>query len=78
MVAAGQYTGGPALEADQLAEYVIVDGLFDFIEEAIDGSAAALNITYDPSGYPAEAWIDYEVRLSDEERGFQIRTLSPV
>ena len=76
-VAAGAYPGGPELASDQLAEYRTVDGLFDFIEEAIDGRAVAINVTYDASGYPADAWIDYDERITDEERGFKVYSVDP-
>lgn len=74
-VDSGNLAGGPELVPDHLAEYRTVDGLFDFIDEAISQQAVGINVTYDPSGYPADVWIDYDERLADEERGFEVRSL---
>lgn len=77
-VETGNLTGGPELVPDHLAEYRTVNGLFDFIEDAIDRQAVGIDVTYDPSGYPADVWIDYDERLADEERGFQVHSIDMV
>jgi hypothetical protein len=52
-----------------------VPGLFDFIQDAIDRSAVAINVTYESSGYPQNVSIDYDLRLADDQRGFEIQSL---
>ncbi len=66
---------GAALNADRLAEYRTVEGLFDLIQAAIDDGAATIDVTYAARGYPAQVEIDYALRLSDDERGFVISSL---
>ncbi len=76
-VEAGAVTdSGAGLTSERLAEYQTVPELFDFIQDGIDQDAAEIRVTYAASGYPDEAWIDYEAQLADEERGFFIHSLS--
>lgn len=67
---------GAALTAEQLAEYMTVPELFDFIQDAIDQDAAEIRVSYASSGYPDEVWIDYVEQMADEERGFFIHALT--
>ena len=68
--------GGDALTSEQLVEYRTVPELFDFIQDAIDRDAVEIRVSYDTSGYPAEAWIDYDAGIADEERGFFVHSLT--
>jgi hypothetical protein len=44
-LASAAYPDGPPAPASQLAEYMTVPALFDFIQDAIDPSAVAINVT---------------------------------
>ncbi len=77
-VFSGNFTGGPELPRDQLEEYQTVDGLFDFIQDAIDRQAVQITATYDQTGFPASVWVDYDERTGDEERGFQLHEVKTV
>ena len=62
---------GKAPQHDGFGRYVTIDELFNTIQEAIDGKASQITVTYDPEvGYPTEASIDYDARIADEEYGF--------
>jgi len=50
-----------------------VDGLFSLLRSAIEGDAAEVNVTYDPTlGVPLDFWIDYNLMIADEELGIQV------
>ncbi|MBT5773744.1 MAG: hypothetical protein HOH95_05130, partial [Dehalococcoidia bacterium] len=70
-------TTGPPRSTVALVGRQTIDGLFNLIEEAIDQRAAAINVTYHPTlGYPLDAYIDYDLRIADEELGFTIHQLT--
>jgi hypothetical protein len=55
-----------------------IDGLFDFLQAALDAGADQLTVTYDATrGYPAQAYVDYDVAADDDERGFVASELAP-
>ena len=50
-----------------------VSGLFGLIQQAINLEAASISVEYDPEvGYPLSVYIDYDERIADEERGFEV------
>ncbi len=52
-------------------DFVTVDELFDRIQDAIDRSAASIRAEFDPdTGLPTEVFIDSDVRIADEEIGW--------
>ena len=54
-------------------DYLSIDGLFDLIQDAIDRSAFQISVKYHGElGYPLWAAIDYDRRIMDEEKGFQV------
>ena len=64
---------GKAPDHDGYGRYVTIDDLFDTIQEAIDGKASQITVTYDLEiGYPTEARIDYDARMADEEYMFTV------
>ena len=78
-------TGGDTLDSVVFAEsglradrtfypdYLSIDGLFDLIQDAIDRSAFRISVKYhEELGYPLSAAIDYDEKIMDEERGFQV------
>lgn len=65
--------------ADQWSWYPTVDELFKTIEEAADENAAQIDVEYDPdAGYPTHIFIDYDVRIADEETIWQAHDLQPL
>jgi hypothetical protein len=71
-------TGKP-LGEQAMARYRTIDGLFDFLREAIDRPAASTRSAFDPDlGYPSGGYVDYVASVADEEMAFQIYALSPV
>lgn len=57
---------------------ITIDSLFDILEDAARHPADHMTVTYDSRlGYPAEAFIDYELGAADEELGFRAALLAP-
>jgi hypothetical protein len=78
-VVSGTGEDGQPLSAERLAEYVPVEGMFDFIEDAIDRDAYSVDVNYDAAlGFPAHAAVDYIFGMADEERALQVHALTPV
>ncbi len=82
-VRGGEITGGVyapdanLTSALDLSRYETVEGLFDLIADAIARRAYSIQAAYHPDlGYPESVWIDYDERLADEERGFNITKLT--
>lgn len=56
-----------------------VDGMFDFLEQAIDRGADAIEVTFDPGlGLPTSIHVDYRAGLADEEIGYELEKLVPI
>ncbi|SRR5690606_22207352 len=73
-VASATYQGEPA---NARRTYPTVDSLFATVEDALDRGAESVRVTFDPVlGYPAEASIDYEAMVADEELGFRVSDLT--
>lgn len=52
-----------------------IDGLFDQITHAISVNAATIEVTWDPVyGYPTSCFIDFDIRIADEEIGWTIES----
>ena len=58
---------------DYPPDYTSINGLFDLIQGGIDERASDISVAYHAElGYPLSAAIDYDRRIIDEERGFQV------
>ncbi len=68
------YTDSGEPVAENLAHvFPGIDGLFDFLLEALDGDAHEIRVTYDQgTGIPTDVWIDYDENMIDEEQGFSV------
>mmetsp|Transcript_25985 Transcript_25985/g.72484 ORF Transcript_25985/g.72484 Transcript_25985/m.72484 type:complete len:760 (-) Transcript_25985:158-2437(-) len=56
-----------------------IDQLFDTIQQAIDGNAHSLKVTYNEQfGYPETVSIDYNFNIADDEVVYEIRFLTPI
>jgi hypothetical protein len=71
------YVGsGEPVPADLEDLYPSVDGLFEFIDDAMERDAHRIQVTYDSAtGVPLDAWVDYSENVADEELGFAVRSL---
>jgi hypothetical protein len=73
--ATSEFTGTPA--ASDL--YLTIDGLFAFLQDAIDQDAHRITVRYDAQlGYPVEAFIDFNAMMAGEERGFTAKNVRPL
>lgn len=70
------FLSGDPLEPEWQAVFPTVDGLFDFIADAIDRGAEDLSVTYDPDlGLPIEVRADYRLAAADEEIAYRIEKI---
>lgn len=61
-------TGNPVLDFDQ---YTVRD-MFDVIQDAIDRSAARIDVSYGDHGVPESINVDYVRQIADEELGINV------
>jgi hypothetical protein len=67
---------GIALDPSLFRSYHTIDGLFDFLQEALDAKPHSISARFEPQfGTPSRAWVDYSAQLADEERGFVVEDL---
>lgn len=56
--------------------YRSVEGMFAYIQDAIEAGAASIDASYDGAyGYPVDVFIDRDERIADEEYGFRLEML---
>lgn len=61
------------LNPEEFGRYKTIDGLFDFVEGAIQSDADNVGATYNESlGYPESCYVDYDRGTADEEMGFSV------
>ena len=66
-------------EVPEAQRFTSVDGLFAFLQDAIDRDAVSINVTYDgKTGYPTSAFVDYSAQMADEEQGFTATNIRPL
>ncbi len=69
---------GEPVEGSLIGNFYTVDDLFDVVQDAIDGEAHQLSVTYDPHlGYPISIVIDYDELAVDEELALTASELKP-
>ncbi len=69
---------GEPVDGSLLGNFYTVDDLFDVVQDAIDGEAQQLSVTYDADlHYPSSIVIDYDERAIDEELGLTASQLKP-
>ena len=63
---------GEAVDKSKYELYLTVEGLFDYIQAAIDKKAHSVNVAYDPElGYPTSVDVDYIEHAVDDEIRFR-------
>ena len=55
-----------------------VEGLFDFLDEALDANAVRVDAEFHMElGYPLSGYVDRSAMIADEEMGFSAAELMP-
>jgi hypothetical protein len=55
-----------------------VEGLFAFLEDALDQDPAQARAEFHPEyGYPVTMWVDFATNVADEEQGYTTLSLAP-
>jgi hypothetical protein len=68
--------GSGAVDKTKYANYRTIEGLFDFLQDAINRKAYRIDVSYDAAlAYPTTASIDYDQRIADEEKSFKAEGL---
>ncbi len=69
---------GEPVEGSLVGNFYTVEDLFDVVQDAIDGEAHELSVTYDADlHYPTSIVIDYDERAIDEELALTASQLKP-
>ncbi|HEV8486774.1 MAG TPA: DUF6174 domain-containing protein [Blastocatellia bacterium] len=64
--------GSGAVDKTKYTRYRTIEGLFEFMQDAINRKAYKIEVSYDATlGYPTFASIDYNEKVSDEEMSFK-------
>ena len=76
-VASIKYADGSGpVDKSKYPNYRTIEGLFEFIQDAINRKAYRITASYDSNlGYPTSASIDYDQRIADEEKSFKAEGL---
>ena len=68
--------GSGEVDKSKYTNYRTIEGLFEFIQDAINRKAYRITVSYDANlAYPATASIDYDQRIADEEKSFKAEGL---
>lgn len=70
------FLSGDPLAPEWRAFFPTVEGLFDFVEDAIDRGAESIEVRYDEDlGLPTTIRIDYRLAAVDEEIAYEVEKL---
>ena len=73
------FLSGDPVAPEWHAVFPTVDGLFDFLDDAIDRGAEEIDVAFDPDlGLPVSVRVDYRLAAADEEIGYEIEKLLPI
>ena len=68
--------GSGPVDKTKYPNFRTIDGLFEFLQDAINRKAYRITVSYDAKlGYPTSASIDYDQRIADEEKSFKAEGL---
>jgi len=64
------------LEGELFGEFLSIEDLFGFIDDALARQPFSIDVEYDGSlGYPRSVWVDYEQNMADEEMGYTVELI---
>lgn len=70
------FLSGDPVALEWQAMFPTVDGLFDFLEDAIDRGAEEIEVAFDADlGLPTTVRVDYRLAAVDEEIGYEVEKL---
>lgn len=70
------FLSGDPIAPEWRSVFPTVDGLFDFVEDAIDRGAESIEVRYDEDlGLPTTIRIDYRLAAVDEEIAYEVEKL---
>jgi hypothetical protein len=70
------FLSGDPVAPEWQAVFPTVNGLFDFLEDAIDRGAEEIEVAFDPDlGLPTTVRVDYRLAAADEEIGYEVEKL---
>ncbi|HET6363400.1 MAG TPA: DUF6174 domain-containing protein [Gemmatimonadota bacterium] len=73
------FVSGDPIGPEWQAVFPTIDGLFDFLDDAIDRGAEEIEIAFDPDfGLPTTVRVDYRLAAADEEIGYEVEKLLPI
>lgn len=73
------FLSGDPVASEWQAVFPTVDGLFDFLEDAIDRGAEEIDVAFDPDlGLPTTVRVDYRLAAVDEEIRYEVEKLLPI
>ncbi|HJU87581.1 MAG TPA: DUF6174 domain-containing protein [Gemmatimonadota bacterium] len=72
------FLSGDPVAPEWRAVFPTVDGLFDFLDDAVDRGAEGIDVAFDPDfGLPTTVRVDYRLAAADEEIGYDVEKLVP-
>jgi hypothetical protein len=78
-VSARYLSDGEVARPELFASSNTINKLFDRLESAAEANVVRQDQTFDPAnGYPISAYIDYDLRLADDEYGFDVTDFAPI
>lgn len=73
------FLSGDPVPPEWQAVFPTVDGLFDFLEDAIDRGAETIDVIFDAElGLPTTLRVDYRRAVADEEIAYEVEKLLPI
>jgi hypothetical protein len=73
------FLSGDPVAAEWQPVFPTVQGLFDFLDDAIDRGAEDIEVAFDPDlGLPTSIRVDYRLAAADEEIGYEVEKLLPI
>jgi hypothetical protein len=73
------FLSGDPVAPEWQAVFPPVDGLFDFLDDAIARGAEEIEVAFEPDlGLPTTVLVDYRLAAADEEIGYEVEKIVPI